>query len=83
MKTGYYLPDGSWSGILRKDIPLSKHNRSQCCVWGIIDSTGQNRDLVCGRSTTKFWDKDAECWSWESWCKIHKERAIAQDLGEL
>lgn len=60
--------------ILRKDMPKSKEGRSKCCLYGIIDPTGQKRDMICGLSTDRFWDDDAECWDWKPWCAFHKNQ---------
>lgn len=69
--------------ILRKDIPVTKYNRSMCCVYGVIDPTGQGRDMVCGVRTRKFWDKDSECWDYMPFCNVHLPIVIAQEKKEL
>jgi hypothetical protein len=69
--------------IERMKIPTSKWGRSQCCVYGVKDPTGAGRDMVCGVTTTKFWDSDAGCYAWRSFCPEHQIKADAQDAAEL
>ncbi len=68
--------------IERMKMPVSKHGRSQCCVYGVKDTTGAGRDLVCGVTTTKFWDSDAECYDWKPYCPTHQAIVDAEPVED-
>jgi len=68
--------------ILRSEMPVTKYNRTMCCVYGVVDPTGKSRDMVCGIKTPRRWNKDDECWEHEPWCAKHKEKVKQESMEE-
>lgn len=68
--------------ILRMNIPISPHGRTQCCVYGVKDTTGAGRDLVCGKPTTKFLDREHGCYDWKPFCAVHQTIVDAEPVED-